>query len=438
MYKYLLDNFHFDIKNKERRENSATQEIYSKVMHFCLSLASDMAAIEDKSPVSFMVKTPDYLLSENVPSIRPLDWKEEHIKALIISDNSLQYDYFNKIEECFDRRIRIFLIMSGFWSGNGNLEILNAYIKKSFEFELKYDSDPDISVRSLFFLFATGYEDYSAISVAPKLDYSIFSIESEDDKQELINTFKEVLNYLSENNLENINELDNTINSISKNLYTKKDWRSLILTRKSNSLFLSASKEFYYPESERKIFIPIMIKKHDINGTDFVGRLEYSERKDLGQIGMNISSFRKIINVAYISVNITIAGNNRDKYQIFSRKGTKYILYGYRSFSEEKHRFFTTEFDINETIRKYREYYKEIRMILSNQSNQIKTDFIYRDTHDNALQKEAQKAILDPGCTMGLSHWYNEIHTSISVDLEIDLDKSEGIVTGEENLGLFV
>jgi hypothetical protein len=186
MYKYLLDNFHFDIKNKKRRENSASQEVYSRVMHFCLSLASDMAAMEGISPVAFMARTPDYPLSENVPSIRPLDWKEEHIKASIIMGHSLQYDYFNKIEECFDRRIRVFLIMSGFWFGNGNFETLNTYIKKSFEFGLKYDSSPDISVKSLFFLFATGYENYNAISADPQLDESIFAIETEDDKSELI------------------------------------------------------------------------------------------------------------------------------------------------------------------------------------------------------------------------------------------------------------
>jgi hypothetical protein len=437
MYQYLLDNFHFGIKNKKRRENSATQEVYSRVMYFCLSLASDMAALEDKSPVSFMAKTPDYPLSESVPSIGPLDWKEEYVKALIIVDNSLQYDHFNKIEECFDRRIRIFLIMSGFWFGNGNLGMLDTYIKKSFEFGLKCDSNPDISIKSLFFLFATGYENYSAISVAPKLDKSIFTIESEDGQTELINTFKEVLDYLFKNNLENTDEVAHTINSISENLYTKKDWRSLILTRKSDSLFLPASEGFYYPECERKEFIPVVIKRHDINGKTFVGKLIYQEQENLGQIGMNISSSRRITNVANISISITITGDNMDKYRIFSRRDTKYVLFGYREFFEEKHRFFTVEFDIDKAIQKYRKYYQEIKTILSNQSNQLKTDFIYRDTHDNTLQKEAQKVILDSGCTIDLGHWYNEIHTNISATLEIDLAKSEGIIAGEENLELF-
>jgi hypothetical protein len=141
--------------------------------------------------------------------------------------------------------------------------------------------------------------------------------------------------------------------------------------------------------------------------------------------------------VADISISITITGSNKNNYLIFSRKGTKYTLYGYRDFFEEKHRFFTAEFDIDEAMQKYRGHCRKIKTILSVQSNQIKTDFI-RNVDDSTLQKEAQKAILDSECAMKLSHYYNEIHTNICAGLKIDLDKSEGIAEGEENLELFV
>jgi hypothetical protein len=392
-------------------------------------------------PFDFLAQTPEFISfsdinTKSIHSVKPLDWKEEHIKAKIIRNNKLPYNYFDGIERNFNRRIRIFLYLAGFWDSTGDKEKLDKYITLAIEFGLKYDTEPPLELVKLFYLFATGFDGSSPIQERPLLEQSLFYWE---DDSKIGSSKLEVLaltfDYLCNKNIHSTESLNEMLRKTAYDFYNKKDWRAFALVRDENILFNHLENEMLKTGNESKVIFPL-VKQLDLKGKSFNKEINYKEDSEsFGEIGKNIYSNKTITLKNEVSGRIVVELPESEKYLFYTEKNYIFTIYKYSNFDGESHQFKTQSFEISQVVNEYASLTKDIKQVIQQippeKKNEILTNVIYWETKQ--LEEVCKEHIKLENCKIG--HWYNHVIFSFEKELTIpqDLDTTKSTA----RLGLY-
>jgi hypothetical protein len=418
---YVLNNFHyFDDDNIRNDRSTDRYSIALPAMHI---LAEDIGKSDNKSPIYFISKISEYLPFEKVYSIEKSDWKEQHIKSKIITEKKLMFNYFMTVEELFNKRIRLFLYMSGFWNDNGDKEYLDNYIDIAKSFELKYSNDPGMSIKKLFFLLSTGYDDLNPIKGRPYIESSIYSLS--DENNEKVDHFKLLFNYLIRNHISTIDELNYHLFAIANSLYKDKDWRSLVLRRNYEELFYhNKNGHLINTYGNDNGFIPILVKKLDTKGIDTSTGIVYIQKSNIGNIG---KYYNKSISFEVdVTINITVNGQFLNENTFYTNYKSEFKIFRYNGFTDEKHNFNVKEFDIINIINKYNDISIQIKELLYNLPNEEKQSAIENRYFDGLLKKCLNLIPVDD-CELCIESYYYTIIAKIFATISVDIDDNEYI-----------
>jgi hypothetical protein len=431
-FHYLLDNLHFDTVRNNRHENTRDHGVFVRVMQAVLDMAEKIAN-SGNSVLEFVSKTPGYDMINEIPSVRPLDWTEEHIKAKILAGEHLLIDYFDGIENDFNRRIRIFLFISGYWEGNGTRTDLEKYIGLVKRFGITGNTEPHIVFKKLFYILATGYSNIPPISGDPAVDVSLYFWEDNDKRQtEKIHLFRQALDFLHTRNFKTYDELSGEIKTIAEGLYHDNDWRSLVLSRDYEKLF-SSWYSSDYSDKKPLSFIPIAVMMEDIHAKS--GDLVYSQKQDRGTVGQNTQVGKRITNSSQITINIHLDCQNKEKYIFYTKKDTCFSVYEYSGFDNGKHNFSIKTFDISKDVKVLNGTAEAIKKIIGELDNKTKTAFMYNDD-DGEVRKKTGKSIDSDNCKFDIGHYYYDIISYISKEITVNIDDVNQYQPAKETLEL--
>jgi hypothetical protein len=418
-WRHVLDNFHIDSD-----ENTYVIERYGKTMFGLFVLIQKMNGADSPLPLDYLAETPKFDALETVPFVKPLDWKEEHIKAKIIREHDAAYNYFDGTEKRFDRRIRIFLYLAGFWDGAGDKRKLDVYTDLAEKFELRYNEDPPMELIKLFYLFATGFEGSVPIAERPFLEKSLFCWDKDGRiERSKLGTLRETFDYLAKNELFSREVLSAHLDGIARKLYEKKDWRAFALTRDEEILFNHLRGELLIVNNNTKVLIFNLVKKLDLAGKDLSGTIRYSRTKKHGEIGENEISRRRIRLENKINGIVSIILPDAEDYTFYTEEGNIFTIYRYSAFDGAEHQFEGREFSRDGIIDKYNDditlKLKEYILSLP-QKNHILTNAMLATRRN--LEEECNKVIEPDRCSVETNN--NRIIISYEDKLEIDGDSS--------------
>jgi hypothetical protein len=420
-WKYVLDNFH--IFDSDANTNIILP--FGRTMHGLFSLVIE---IKEKKlmPIDYIAQAQDFKPFSAIPSVKPLDWREEHIKAKIILENDLPYDYFKEIQNLFDKRIRAFLFMSGFWNGNGNKEKLDTYIDLAKRFELKHDTEPPLELVKLFYLFATGVECHAAIKEQPHFDKSLFCWDN-DTKSEVakLKTLASVFDFLQEKQILSRDCLIDFLEKTAQQLYSKKDWRAFALVRNENILFNHLQDDKLIVDQKPHLIFSL-VKKLDLHGEYFSQKISYKRTESFGEVGENTISHRRITLENSIHGIISIEIPKTEEYSFYTESENNFTIYCYNGFDGSVHKFECYSFDIKNTIGKYKALTEKIKKIILARSdkNAVLTNIIRWQKEE--IEKACSTKITPDICKLG--HYYNRVIVSFEDNSKIIEEETERTV----------
>ena len=428
-WKYLLNNFHYNDSS-----NTRDNENYFRILSALSVLSSDIKEANVSGyPLVFTSIKPEYPKLNRIFSVLDGDWKEEHIKSRIICDNKLSYDYFNEIEKNFNRRIRAFLYMSGYWNNRGNKTALDSYIAKSNSLKLKYNEELPMELKKMYYLLATGYGGTTKSNFRPNIDSSLSNWngnEPSDEAAEKLHILSLVFDFLCSDNNESINA---KVNKITGELYEKCDWRCFILARNYDKLFYHLDNDKLQISDTETISVFSFIKQIDLGGTSIKDTIHFRKNSNLGPIGQNYSSKFTITYEYILNMKIRLTGDYAPDFTFYKNDDVFFQIYRYSGLIENEHRFEVLKFDISKNIEKYIDFSNKIKEIFYGLTAKEKTDPIY--TKDYSTLKTYCNEICGEDIIIEVSSYYNTIITKFSIDITINLEDS-GIKKGTEVLRL--
>jgi len=416
-WKYLFRNFHYkDTNNTQDGDN------YYKILSSLNNLSEDIGNKNvSGSPVIYVSKEPDLPEFIKIPSVKSGDWKEEHIKSKIIRENGLNFDYFNAIEENFDRRIRAFLFMSDFWNGSGGKTNLDSYIALSTGLKLKFDEQIPMEIKKIYYLLATGFNGAAKSKIRPYIDNALYNwSEPNDDVQENLHVLSFVFDFLNNNHYNTIELINIKINEIARELYNKKDWHSFILTRNRDELFYHLDGEKLHISDDENINIFNYVKQLDLGGKPIKGNINFQKNKNIGTIGQNNRSKYTITYEYILNVDIILKGEHVPDYAFYKYNDTLFKIFRYIDYQEGKHQFEALEFDIAKNLEKYIEFARKIYKKFDGLPTEEKTEPIYSKDYSNL--KDYCKTICDDNTKIKIWSYYNTIITRFDIDITVDLN----------------
>lgn len=425
-WKYLLRNFHYDDSNNTRNSDN-----YYKIMSSLNILSKD---IEKKnvsgSPVIYVSKESEYPEFDKIPSVKKGDWKEEHIKSKILCENGLAFDYFNAIEENFDRRIRAFLFMSGFWNDSGNKTKLDSYIALSIALNLKINEQIPMEIKKIYYLFATGFNESTKSKLRPYIDLTLYNWNEPDDAtQEQLHILSLVYDYLNINPDNSFELITIKINEIAQTLYNEGDWRSFVLARNYDELFYHLDGERLHISNDENINIFNYVKQLDLRGEPIKGSIHFQQNKNIGTIGQNNRSKYTITYEYVLNVNIKLEGEYASDYTFFTNNDALFKIYRYIGYQKSEHQFEVLEFDITKNLENYIGFTRKIKEKFSNLPAEEKTEPIY--TKNYSKLKGYCKTICGENTEIEVLSYYNTIRTRFDINIEIDLNDANIIIKTE-------
>jgi len=419
-WKYLFKNFHYkDTNNTQDGDN------YYKILSSLNNLSKDIGQKNvSGSPVIYVSKEPEPPECIKIPSVKNGDWKEEHIKSKILCENRLNFDYFNTIEENFDRRIRVFLFMSGFWNGLGDKTKLDSYITLSIGLKLKFGEQIPMEIKKIYYLLATGFNETAKSKIRPYIDFKLYNwSEPNDDVQENLHILSLVFDYLINKHYNTIDLINIKINEIARELYNKNDWRSFILTRNRNELFYHLDGERLHISDDENLNIFSYVKQLDLGGKPIKGKINFQKNENIGTIGQNNRSKYTITYEYILNVAINLKGEHASDYAFSKNNDTLFRIFRYIGYREEKHQFEALEFDIAKNLKKYIEFAGKIKEKFSVLTSEEKTEPIYSKNYSNL--KDCCKTICDDNTEIKIWSYYNTIITRFDIDITVDLNSPD-------------
>jgi len=382
-WRYIFYNFHIlDPRN-------TTAEKFNGTVYTLSMLINAIKSKPVKSPFKFLKETPLFPAIENIPSVSSSDWKEEHIKSSIITTKSLPHDYFIEIEDKFDKRIRLFLYMAGFWEKTGDKAKLDKYINLAKTLDLHINKEPPLVLVKLFYLFATGFSGSSLIPVSeiPSFDKTLYAWDKDTEINTLkIKTLAAAFDYLLEKEIYSCADLNKALNIIADELYKKKDWRAYSLKRNEQKLFQHIDKDdidSFILNNNRKINIFSLVMKLDLMGNNFSNIINYEKNHYFGEIGQNNRSLRRITLEKNLSGSLDFEIPQIEEYTFYTEHENLFKIYRYKSFDGISHVFDTCSFDITSIVSQYNELTEKIKIKLKEMKaenlNKILTKVIYHE-----------------------------------------------------------
>ena len=419
-WKYLLNNFHISDDN-----NTSRDENYKETLFSLNSLSKEInLANVSHSPILYMSQKPECNIFDKIPSVKNGDWKEEYIKSKIINEKKLDYNYYNNIESNFDRRIRTFLFMSGFWTGTGNKEILDSYIGLSNNIELNCNGEIPMALKKMYYIIATGFDGTIKSNFDPNIDLSIFNwLETDEIIEEKLKVLSSVYDYIIKYSLNSIESIEKKIIDIAQDLHNKSDWRSFALMRNRDELFYHLEKDTIKKSKEESQNIFEYVKQLDVNGGSIKGRIYYQSGVNLGAIGTNSNSNRTITYQYNLNVNIIINNENASQYTFYTNSNTLFQIYRYIGLNERKHQFEVLEFDITKDLENYINIAGKIKEMFIDLPAVIKTNPIYH--HNYSELKKYCEDICGGICEIDVTSYYNTIITIFNINIDLDISKPE-------------
>jgi len=429
-WKYLFKNFHYKDTNNTREDN------YFKTLSSLNALSENIKKKDvSSSPLIYISEESESPESINISSVKKGDWKEEHIKSKMLCEEKLNFDYFNVIEGNFDRRIRSFLFMSGFWNNSGNKTKLDSYIELSIALNLKFNEPIPMEIKKIFYLLATGFNGTTKSKFRPYIDLDLYNWNEPDEvTQEKLYVLSLVYDYINNNHDNSFELLKIKINKIADELYNKNDWRSFILTRNYNDLFYHLDGETLYILNDENINIFSYVKQLDLDGKPIKGKINITQKKNIGTIGRNKRSDNIITYEYILNINIELTGENVSDYTFFTRNNNNtFKIYRYIGYQENRHLFEVPEFDITDDLKNYYDFSEKIKGKFSNLPPEEKTDPIYSKNYSNL--KNYCKPICGENTEIKVESYYNTIITKFDINITVNLDDTS-IVKETETLDL--
>jgi len=392
------------------------------------------------SPVEYMSKSNDSTSDFfNFISLDKGDWKEEHIKAAIIYNNKLAFNYFDKIEGAFNRRIRCFLYMANFWNTDeGDKVLLDSYINLAASLGLQGNNIIPPTLVKFYYLFATGFEGSKKSDTRPFVDSNVFNWKLKDEPKEQMRVLALVFDCLIKSGVHTCdvpsNKIDAMLLIIANELYNKNDWRAFVLTRDKEELFYHIEGDELCKSSTDRTNIFNYVKRLDVGGNILCNVITCKFTKDFGSIGTNTKTIRSMT-ITYnfdMAISIKISGINCDDYKFYTRDKTGVKLYRYIGKNVDGHIFDTAEFDISPNLNPYEEFGAKTKEALAALDNKIKTQPIYSKDYTQ-LENECKK--IESNCDISIGSYYNTIITTYNIDININLE-DKTIKMGREVLKL--
>jgi len=429
-WKYLLKNFHYD-------DSKNTQELkhYYKILSSLNAFSKDIEKVNDsRSPLIYMSKNqkrPEFL---KIPSVEPGDWKEEHIKSKILCEKRLDFDYFNSIEENFDRKIRAFLYMAGFWNSSGDMTKLDSYTNLAIVLELRSDEIP-MEIKKMYYLFATGFNETPKSKFSPSVDKTIYSWKKTDDAvQERLDILSKVFDYLIGNSKNSCELINAEVSEKAKKLYEEGDWRSFALARERGELFFHLDGENLQISDDESINIFSYVKQLDLDGEPIKECIHFQQNYIFG---LNVQKIGKTRYIKYeygFDANIRLKGEHASGYVFSTNNDTLFKIYRYIGYQGSERQFEALGFDIARYLEEYIKFAEKIKEKLLSLSQKEINEFV-SDINDPRL-KGYIKRICGENTKYRVSCYNNVITTIFCIDITIDLN-DPNIKRETETLSLY-
>jgi hypothetical protein len=169
----------------------------------------------------------------------------------------------------------------------------------------------------------------------------------------------------------------------------------------------------------------------DINAKS--GFLVYMKEQYRGTVGQNTQTNRRITNKSRITININLDCQNEEKYIFYTTQDTRFSVYEYSGFDDDKHCFSVKTFDISRDVEVLNGRAEDIRKKIKELDNKTKIAFMY-DSDDDNVKEEFKNTYSD--CELNFNHWRYDIVSKFSQNISINLDDADRCISAKETLGL--
>jgi hypothetical protein len=207
-----------------------------------------------------------------------------------------------------------------------------------------------------------------------------------------------------------------------------------VLSRNYESLFVQYNGKTGNFDSENQLsFIPIAVMMKDIGAKS--GAIQYKSTQNMGTVGQNIQSNKRITNSSELTITINLECDNKWQYIFHTIEETNIAVYSYSNFKNNTHNFIVKTFNISHHKEMLNAVAEKIKEQIEQLDNRTKTDFIYNQDDSN-LKKECNKKMTERNCKFDIEHYYNKIITHLFIDVSINLDDASQYTQNKETLEL--